>query len=51
MVVEHNIKSLLNIAHRVYLLDKRQGCLQWKDARHNSKKAIQKFFLNANKSF
>ena len=22
MVVEHNIKSLLNVAHRVYLLDK-----------------------------
>ena len=22
MVVEHNIKSLLNIAHRAYLLDK-----------------------------
>ena len=34
MVVEHNIKSLLNIAHRVYLLDK------GKVGFYNSKKPI-----------
>ena len=47
MVVEHNIKSLLNIAHRVYLLDKGKVVFNGKTQDITVEKAIQKFFLNA----
>ena len=47
MVVEHNIKSLLNIAHRVYLLDKGKIIFNGGAKDVAGEKAIQKFFLNA----
>ncbi|KKR53694.1 MAG: Amino acid/amide ABC transporter ATP-binding protein 2, HAAT family, partial [Parcubacteria group bacterium GW2011_GWA1_40_21] len=46
MVVEHNIKSLLNIAHRVYLLDKGKVVFSGNAQEVIGEKAIQKFFLN-----
>ena len=46
MVVEHNIKSLLNIAHRVYLLDKGKVIFSGDAQEVIGEKAIQKFFLN-----
>ena len=46
MVVEHNIKSLLNIAHRVYLLDKGKVVFSGDAKEVTGEKAVQKFFLN-----
>ena len=46
MVVEHNIKSLLNIAHRAYLLDKGKVIFSGNAKDIIGEKAIQKFFLN-----
>lgn len=46
MVVEHNIKSLLNIAHRAYLLDKGKVVFNGVAQDIAGEKAVQKFFLN-----
>ena len=46
MVVEHNIKSLLNIAHRAYVLDKGKVVFSGGGKDIIGEKAIQKFFLN-----
>lgn len=46
MVVEHNIKSLLNIAHRVYLLDKGKVVFSGVAKDITGEKAVQNFFLN-----
>ena len=46
MVVEHNIKSLLNVAHRVYLLDKGKIIFNGNAKDVMGEKTIQKFFLN-----
>lgn len=46
MVVEHNIKSLLNIAHRAYLLDKGKIVFSGDAKNITGEKAVQKFFLN-----
>ena len=46
MVVEHNIKSLLNIAHRAYVLDKGKVVFSGNAQEVIGEKAIQKFFLN-----
>ncbi|MBM2817720.1 MAG: transporter ATP-binding protein [Parcubacteria group bacterium] len=46
MVVEHNIKSLLNIAHRAYVLDKGKVVFSGDGKDIIREKAIQKFFLN-----
>ena len=46
MVVEHNIKSLLNIAHKVYLLDKGKVVFSGDGKDITGEKVAQKFFLN-----
>ena len=46
MVVEHNIKSLLNIAHRVYLMDKGKIVFSGDAKDIIGEKTVQKFFLN-----
>lgn len=46
MVVEHNIKSLLNIAHRAYLLDKGKIVFSGAAKDITGEKAVQNFFLN-----
>jgi len=46
MVAEHNIKSLLNIAHRAYLLDKGKVIFSGDTKEIIGEKAIQNFFLN-----
>src|SRR3989344_3571306 len=46
MVVEHNIKSLLNIAHRAYVLDKGKVVFSGNAQEVIGEKAVQKFFLN-----
>lgn len=46
IVVEHNIKSLLNIAHRVYLLDKGKIIFSGNVKEISEEKVAQKFFLN-----
>ena len=45
MVVEHNIKSLLNIAHRVYLLDKGKIIFKRQRKRYDGRKNNSKVFL------
>lgn len=47
MVVEHNIKSLLNIAHRAYLLDKGKIVFSGDAKNLAIEKIVQNFFLNA----
>lgn len=47
MVVEHNIKSLLDIAHRVYLLDKGKVVFRGDAKDISGERAVQNFFLNA----
>ena len=49
IAVEHNIKSLLNIAHRVYLLDKGKIVFSGNAKEVKGEKTIQKFFLNTKK--
>ncbi len=46
MVVEHNIKSLLNIAHRVYLMDKGKIVFSGDAKDIIGEKTVQSFFLN-----
>lgn len=46
MVVEHNIKSLLNIAHRAYLIDKGKIVFSGGAKDISGEKVAQNFFLN-----
>ena len=49
IIVEHNIKSLLNIAHRAYLLDKGKIVFSGNAKDIAGEETISKFFLSDDK--